>query len=131
MSHRRIFLFQPRFVELVEAGAKTHTIRAERADGLRVAMGDMLDLRTCTGKPYRSKQRKLIERKCTAVRRVKIWETREKWYVKLDGVLLVHAEIRGLAIDDGFEGGPEMFAWFTAVHGLPFIGWLIEWEAKA
>ena len=130
MSPRRhVRLFQPRFAPLVEAGSKTSTIRPVPKRAIRA--GDVLDLRTWTGKPYRSKQRKLREAFCTAVTPIELCFIRHRLLVWLRGAKPKHlsrSAIETLARRDGFSDAAEMADWFENAHGLPFEGVLIKWQ---
>jgi len=115
----RVILFQERFAPLVAAGTKRQTIRKTA----RCKAGDSLSLRRWSGKAYRSKQELLRTAVCTAVKPVRIaFHDAYVCGVKEDG--------QHLAALDGFNDWAEMRDWFEAVHGLPFSGWLIEWDAK-
>jgi len=112
----RVILFQDRFAELVRDGGKVQTIRK----AARCKAGDVLSLRRWTGKPYRSKQESLREVVCTAVRPVMIY---------CFGVIVDGERVAGqhMAVKDGFRDWEGMREWFERVHGLPFVGWVIEW----
>lgn len=116
----RVLMFQDRFAEKVRDGSKPHTIRKTA----RCKPGDVLSLRRWTGKPYRSKQETIREAVCTAVRAVTIWP----FDVTVDGRLV---PAQHLAVQDGFRDWEEMRDWFETVHGLPFVGWIIEWSNSA
>ena len=113
----RVILFQDRFSCKVRDGSKPHTIRRTA----RCKPGDVLSLRRWTGKPYRSKQETLREAVCTAVHAVTIFP----FDVTVDGRRVPGQH---LAVKDGFRDWEEMREWFENVHGLPFVGWLIEWS---
>lgn len=126
MTH--VTLCQPRFVPAILAGDKLSTIRLERKR--KIAVGDTLDLRQWTGKPYRSKQAKVRMVTVTRVCPVDIVRgilDEERVYCCLRGepLSVMHAE--ALARTDGFESFQEMVNWFNLVHGLPFAGVLIGW----
>lgn len=125
------FNFQARFAPLVEQGIKAQTIRRERKNGRPPCKpGDQLQL--YTGMRTRS-CRKLTEAACTRVDRFKMH--RNAVYVDehgCDSELVRYGSqhaLRCFARDDGFSNWPEMRDWFDKTHGLPFIGWLITWEA--
>ena len=126
---RRVIMFQARFMIAVEVGTKPHTIRPVRK--LAIKVGDLLDLRTWTGLPYRSKQRKLREAVCTAVTPIELCFVRHRLLVWVRGAKPKHLSrtaIETLARRDGFTDSAEMAHWFDKMHGLPFAGVLIEWE---
>ncbi len=128
-SRRHVRMFMPRFAPLVEAGTKPTTIRPTPKREIKV--GDVLDLRAWTGKPYRSKQRKLREAYCTAVTPIELCFIRHRLLVWLRGAKPKHlstAAIETMARLDGFSDAAEMADWFDKMHGLPFAGVLIEWQ---
>lgn len=116
--------FQSRFAELVESGAKPHTIR--KTPVRMPKPGDRISLRTWTGKPYRSKQRILRESIIESVSAIRIYESsfcigNETWNFN-------SPEADRLAVADGFEDFRDLQRWFRATHGLPFEGVLICWK---
>lgn len=126
-SRRHVFMFKPRFAPLVEAGTKPTTIRPPRKREVRV--GDVLDLRTWTGAPYRSKQRKLREEVC--VEAVGIALGAAPGLARIAGgawPCMEWADVVALARGEGFPSVSEMWEWFEAEHGLPFTGTLYRWR---
>jgi len=122
-------MFKPRFARLVESGAKCQTVRPIPK---RMPMaGDQISLREWTGKPYRSKQRILLESVIAGVEPIKFSDTGRELLICLAGQSLSPEEVNSFAERDGFKDGVEMFHWFETEHGLPFDGVLIQWEAKA
>ncbi len=122
---RFVRMFQPRFARLVEAQVKLQTVRP--TPKRRPQVGDILDAREWTGKPYRSKQRLLLESRIIEVKEIEIYGSN----IFLNGRRLT-SDLRELfAQQDGFADFAEMAAWFQAQHGLPFKGVVIYWEAKA
>ena len=122
--------FQPRFYGGVEAGTKRNTIRPRPQNGILPKPGDRISCRAWLGKPYRSKQRVLREGTIVAVIRVTIRRKgvdfgAMKW--RDDSTKAVVDQLHAFAVRDGFEDWPEMRAWFSATHGLPFKGILIAW----
>jgi len=128
-----VLMFKNRFEDLILRGIKTHTIRgsgtkikAVRSRGKRkINVGDQLSLRVWTGLPYRSKQRVLIETRCTCINHINIGID----FVAVDGKILNWTEIERLAFGDGFDHPNEMYGLFKDQHGLPFEGRLISWAA--
>lgn len=110
------FNFQARFADAVEKGEKRQTIRAKA----RCTVGDKLQL--YTGQRTR-KCRKLADAVCTKVALVRIAHT-----LIVDMVLLCKADMEAFAKHDGFESWADMCAWFEKNGGLPFNGYLIQWE---
>jgi hypothetical protein len=109
--------FQAQFAPAVEAGEKRRTIRAE---GLRrhARAGDLLQLYT----GMRTKEcRKLGEAICTVSTYCAIRE---------DGITFgtyPKVDVDDFARGDGFKDFDDMKEWFREMHGIPFIGRLIEW----
>lgn len=114
-------MFQPRFVPRITDGTKRTTIRGKA----RCKPGDVLSLRQWTGLPYRSKQREILSTACTAVCAILI----DADHIRVDNAYRIteQAQLDGYAQRDGFADWNEMVDWFTATHGLPFSGELIQW----
>jgi hypothetical protein len=117
-------LFKPRFAALVEAGTKTQTVRP--TPKRMPKPGDIISLRTWTGKPYRSKQRTLRESVITRVALMRIDAKRYIWTQV--NPLKWQTEDSTFARLDGFADEAEMCDWFAHEHGLPFAGVLICWQ---
>ena len=128
-------MFKPRFAKLVKAGKKFQTIRPLPKRIPRC--GDTLSLRMWKGKPYRSKQRVLLE---TKLDDIKVCHIDEKGIVMQppSGCLLAIAGAKIITLDgehadrfaraDGFTDWNEMREWFKAEHGLPFDGVVLYWQ---
>ena len=114
--------FRSEFAAAVEAGRKRQTIRPLRKDNRKPCKpGDPLYLYT----GLRTKNaRKLGEGLCTRVRRIVV----VTGATAVDGRNLTLENQYRLAIDDGFGDQIEMIRWLKAIHGLPFQGWIINWE---
>lgn len=111
--------FQAQFAPAVAAGEKRRTIRAE-GKRRHAKPGDAVQL--YTGMRTRS-CRLLGQSVCTASTYCAIRE---------EGVTLGNypkGNIDDFAREDGFRDFEEMKAWFRDMHGLPFVGRLIEWSA--
>lgn len=108
-----VSMVKRRFVPMVLSGRKRHTVRP--TPKRMPQAGDMIDLREWTGKPYRSKQRRLM---LAPIERVAPIVLRE-WGISIDGVL---KHCNEFAIAYGFESFAEMLEWFRETHGLPFSG---------
>jgi hypothetical protein len=97
---------------------KYHTIRA----GNRWKVGDKASLRIWTGRPYASKQAKIVEED---VEVAKVFDITIK---KLFDITFVHingqqvTDVRQLALNDGLTL-PDMLAWLEP--GLPFTGQIL------
>jgi len=125
--------FQKRFVAGVENGVaqaagkplphpgvlpKRGTIRAKRKRPFKVDD----DLMLYYG--MRTKQcRKLGDAVCECARRIWI----DKDFVEVEGIELDVAQVRALALQDGFKSERDMMQWFEETHGFSFFGQLIEW----
>jgi hypothetical protein len=124
----RVFLFQEQFHPMILDGTKPHTIRKTA----RCAPGDALSLRRWTGRPYRSKQAVLMDAVCKSVQPICIGHALmpeiKGVLVSVNGFLLSGNGIAALARADGFKCATDMLSWFDETHGLPFEGFLIEWE---
>jgi hypothetical protein len=116
-------MFMPQFAPLVESGVKPHTVR--KTPKRMPQPGDLISLRTWTGKPYRSKQRVLRESVITKVEPVTFLRLHRVAFG--DGILNCEDEL-AFAKADGFESPAAMFKWFEDTHGLPFSGIVIHWD---
>jgi hypothetical protein len=120
-------LFQPRFVPAVESGEKRQTIRLPRKKN-PIYPGDNLILGTWTGKPYRSKVRRLREGEmCLSVELIEIGEYKKDYGIVVAGKRLRIGGKMKLAKADGFRSIWDMIDWFRENHGLPFRGVVIRW----
>lgn len=105
---------------MVESGAKKQTVRPMPKRVPRA--GDIFDGREWTGKPYRSKQRKLVESPILKVDRIDITKY---------GTLAINSyaePAKDFAVSDGFKDEFEFVKWFEDTHGLPFQGIAIYWK---
>jgi hypothetical protein len=116
------FNFKHRFARKVETGEKRHTVRAPRKDGQRPKPGTMFygyeGMRT-------KKCRKLLASLIIAVQDIVI---EENGRFLIGGRWLPVDDAHAFAVADGFTSATEMYEWFKAEHGLPFVGHLIHWE---
>ena len=126
MFRRFVRMFQPRFAPAVKRGLKRQTVR--KRPKVMPRAGDIIDCREWTGKPYRSKQRKLCEGRITRVADIRIEARRKCPDIRIEGRWLNVAEMEAFANADGFAAAAEMGRWFDDVHGLPFEGIVIYWE---
>ena len=117
--------FKARFADAVGRGEKRQTIRAQRADGRRFKLGERLQL--FTGMRTQS-CRRLGEGIVTAVLPVEIAFRREGLRFALGTVAQTDAQIKAIALADGFEDADAMLDFLIGEHGLPFRGWLIRWR---
>lgn len=128
---RHVYLFQPRFAALVRADRKHQTIRATRRR--MPSLGDIADLREWDGKPYRSAQIKIYEAEITKVRDISIRIDGSIWLNNAVGQRNLFRVADGAAADqfarhDGFHDHAHMLSWFRENHGLPFDGFVTEWD---
>lgn len=113
--------FKKQFVEPIRTRTKRHTIRAERADGRVPKPGERLML-YCG---MRTKNCfKILEEpvECTCVRPIKIDIDSDGVLITgeavwIDGALLSGDEKHSLALADGFDGWPQMRAFWLKNHG--------------
>jgi hypothetical protein len=140
-TRRHVIMFQPRFAPLIEAGTKLQTIRPWRQRMIDV--GDVVDLRTWTGLPYRSKQRRLrqalvFEKQPIAIK-AEIIRGVSHYSITLghDPMLPLSSErLQAFAAADGFTTPDEFFAFFVHHYTRPtrfgtmlhFHGQLIRWQ---
>ena len=116
-------MFKPQFAPMVEAGIKLQTVRPMPKRMPKV--GDKISLRIWVDKPYRSKQRVLME---TTISDVRPFELRANYTMHVDGRELNSEERAAFAIADGFVSPTQLYNWFDAEHGLPFYGIVIHWH---
>lgn len=125
----KVLMFQPRFAPLVKAGTKRQTIRPKRNRPIKP--GELLSLRQWQGKPYRSKQKFLIESTCRGTDDIAMSESNSngkiRFVLSVNGIKLTIPRIEILARLDGFTCGFEMWTWFREEHGFPFRGDIIRW----
>lgn len=116
-------MFKPQFAPLVAAGTKRQTIRPIPKRMPKV--GDHESWREWTGKPYRSKTRKLAQVELTEVTPIRI---DDGLTMKVGEVELGETDMSQVSVahDDGFNTLRDMRIWFKKHHGLPFTGILIK-----
>jgi type IV secretory pathway protease TraF len=115
-----LYNFQKRFVPMIEAGTKTHTIRAPRRHPDEP--GRMLHLYT----GLRQRGARLLKRvACVAVQEICIKKNSE---VLIDGVKLSTDECEALARSDGFGSFQEMMRFWDGRR--PFVGQVIHWGGE-
>lgn len=119
----RVRLFKPQFAPLVLNGTKRQTIRPTPKRLPKV--GDCESWREWTGKPYRSKQRKLATVRITAVEPITITVMGISVGQNPENVLTMAQEWE-IAKADGFNTLKDFVEWFNFTHGLPFTGILIK-----
>jgi hypothetical protein len=116
--------FKPQFASLVVAGTKLQTIRAERRSR-HARPGEAVQL--YTGMRTKGCQKLLTpDPICQSVEPLLI---HYELGIKMDDRWLTRDECTQIAIADGFDDWAECFRFFKNVHGLPFKGVLIKWEA--
>jgi hypothetical protein len=116
-------MISAQFVAKVRAGTKRQTVRPARKYPHKV--GDVLDLREWSGRPYRSKQLAIIMARCTDYFSIRIFEDG----YRVDGITTHRPQdLLAMARADGFESWAEMADWFAARYGLPFDGYVTAWR---
>lgn len=109
--------FKEQFAYAVGMGHKTQTIRRTA----RCKPND--DLQLYTGQ--RTKRcAKIMDAMCIDVRPVTIGGSS----MDLDGVAQSNSEAEAFAKADGFDSYADMAKFFEKQYGLPFSGYVIEWE---
>ena len=130
-KHRRwVKTFKPEFAQMVLDGSKVSTIRPFPNHGAIPRIGDTLDARMWSAKPYRSKQVLLRSFKITGVLEVLIEDSSIfmrclDLYTSNPLSLLIANQ---WATMDGFKSWEEMYAWFSKNYTLPFFGIRIKWD---
>ena len=116
--------FMKRFVPMVAAGEKTHSIRATRRRSWSV--GDNLALYT----GMRQKGCTLIGRTSVIkAERITIRNVEGSGLrIAIDGENLSPDERRNFARRDGFQDISDMADFWIDTHGLPFEGDVIHWK---
>jgi hypothetical protein len=122
VTRTHVFMVMPRFVDLIERHIKLTTIRADRKRMPKA--GEYIDLRRWKGKPYRSKQERVLLCMISTVRKIEI---RRGGVILVDGKKLTSDEAELLARRDGFPDQFFLFAFFDRTHGLTFKGFITEW----
>ena len=125
-STRRVYTFRTRFVPLIDAKVKLHTMRrAGKRPPPKV--GTLLDLRYWSDRPYNSPQVKIGTAVCSKVETCVIVALDNR--VCLDGKLLTVAERDAFALRDGFKDWADMRFFFLEMHGTGTVaGNLIHWN---
>ena len=116
-------LFKPQFAPLVESTRKRQTIRPTPTPKRMPHRGDQLSLRTWQGKPYRSKQRVLLQAVVADLQTIRVTDDE----IYLNGMRLPYWKSIEFAHADGFDSLRELRAWFESNHDLPFEGIVIYW----
>lgn len=115
------YSFKAQFVPLVEQGLKTKTIRGHRKRHAKPGEAIQLytGMRTSACRKLRNP-----DPICKAITPIQI----DLKGITLDRRLLTKDEAQTLAKADGFTSLEEMLLFFQGLHGLPFTGYLIEWQ---
>lgn len=121
-----VLIFGERFASAVATGTKQQTIRPSRPRGIRE--GHRFSLRKWENKAYRSRQVELREAICTQIGTIEIDESFREFKFIVDGQRLTQDQWAKLARDDGFDCTTDMLDWFRKTYGLPFEGFLIQWQ---
>lgn len=117
-----IYNFQQRFVSMIMAGRKTHTIRGHRVHPDKP--GNTLHLYTGLRRPGAAL---LVRVSCIAVEEIEITITPGNGrVVRINGVALDRTESDALAKRDGFKDFSDMMAFWDG--RLPFKGQIVHWK---
>ncbi len=126
-------IFAEPFHQPVRSGTKRRTLRSGGKD--LPLVGDLISCRRWTGQPYRSVTEVLRTGRITrsdwiAIERVRGRGVRltEGSLVTVPGTASANGHLDAFAMADGFQSWRGMVEWFEAQYGLPFFGYLIEWE---
>jgi len=121
-----VLMFRPQWVEPILQGRKVQTVRPV---GKRlVSVDDALSLRVWTGRPYCSKQKTLLETRCTSVDSVAIDDGGVGMLSGAKaGRRLSWEYLERFARRDGFDSFDAMQKFVREMHGLPFRGTVIGW----
>jgi len=121
---RFVRMFKQRFAPFVMAGTKLQTVRPTPKRMPRP--GDLISLRSWTGRPYHSPQRVLREGVISDVTPITI----DASGIRIGAGYLDDDRQTAFARFDGFGDWTEMRDWFDAEHGLPFEGVVIFWSVQ-
>lgn len=126
--------FDARFRELVRGGHKMRTIRSGSDDV--PAVGDIISCRCWAGQQFTSNQDVLFVGRITRSDWIAIEQVRgrgvrlqEGKRLTVPGAAAADAYLDAFARADGFDSWAAAVEWFRGRYGLPFFGYLIEWEA--
>jgi len=117
--------FRPQAAQAIRDGTRRQLIRAHRADGKRIELGDTVKL--FTGLRTRGVQ---LLREATVTGAFSIRIDLAAGDVVIDGTRLDPYQRTDFAMADGFEHWPAMQAWLKAENpncGGVFEGYLITW----
>lgn len=123
-------MFKPEFAPLIRSDEKLLTIRS--VPKVMPRRCDLIDPRMWEGKPYWSKQAKILEepRVILVVEAIKLCHMHY-----FDGSGLAQFDVDALAKIDGFKSWAEMRQWFEREYKIdlektPFSGVVIMWARK-
>jgi hypothetical protein len=116
-----LYNFQPRFVDHILAGKKTHTIRAAR----KIVDSPGKTMHLFTG--LRQKGARLLFRApCVKRESIQIEFAAGIFMISIDGQVLDREERELLAMRDGFSSFADMMQFWTG--RLPFAGHVFHWD---
>lgn len=123
---RVVLLFHDRFVEAILERRKCQTIRNHKRPPMH---GTTLSLRSWLARPYRSDQRVLLTRTCSAVRpiQIEVQPDNNVILIALDGVRMDADDVPRFVRADGFNRVSDMVDYYVKKKTLSFEGQLIEW----
>lgn len=124
---RHVLMFGTRFAAPIQAGTKTQTIRCKRIRPIRV--GDTLDLREWSGKPYHSPQRRIVAPvTCVRVETV-TWDLAaaiQRW-IRVEDRWLTVEDLDPFARRDGFADRDMWVGYQLERDRVKFTGMLYSW----
>lgn len=122
-----LYNFQPRFIPMIKAGTKRHTIRANRVHcdkpgntlylytGLRTKAARRIGISTC------------VKVETISIFNMRTWcKNSDQCAVEIDCLFLDQSEKDELAQRDGFQDFADMFSFWNG--RLPFEGQIIHWD---
>lgn len=116
-------MIMPDFAPLIVAGTKLVTIRAPRKRPHKI--GEILDWRIWTGKPYRSKMRHVAFSVVTDYAPI----TLHPEGFEMDGIFTPPpADLNKLAVEDGFVDWLALVFWFHSRYRFPFHAMLTRFR---
>ncbi len=124
----RVLMAKPEFETPIVELRKQCSIRPPREDKRDPRPGEALSIRVWQGKPYRSKQREILQVEVVSVDPIRVDENHLGTVVIIGDRYLNPTEIKELAVADGFRSDYDFRQFFEKTHGLPFSGFLIKWR---
>lgn len=118
-----LYNFQPRFVPLIESGAKLQTIRPLRTDNRRPCAGDMAHLYVYL---RTARTRLIAKREVVRVRSI-IIDLAEPNPIIIAAAPVPRSAMGDFAKADGFANVAEFVKFFSEQYGSKMHGHIIQW----